>query len=430
MNKINIGLIGYGIVGSGVIKLLSARKSYIKNKFNTEFVLRTLCDRSIHKKNTRGLSKTRLTKNIHDILDDPKIDIVIELIGGMHPAKEITLKALKNGKHVVTANKELIANCGKELFQLAKKNRCHLYFESSVGAGIPIIKNITEGVVGNKFNSIYGIINGTCNYILSEMTQNNCSFTQALKDAQEKGFAESNPTLDINGMDSAHKLAILIYLAFGKSIRVKDIYREGITHISHDDIEYATSLGLTIKLLAIAKKENKKIEARVHPTLISKDHPLASVNSIYNAVYMNTDPLGSTLLSGEGAGQMAAASGVVSDLINFASRGHSSALPSNLHGEASGLTIQKIDQIKTKFYIRFMVRDKPGVLSVITGILGKHNIGINSVTQNAHNPASTVPVIMLTDYTSEKALRLALNKIQKLPLIKSKPVAIRMEKLW
>ena len=430
MNKINIGLIGYGTVGSGVIKLLSARKSYIKNKFNTEFVLRTLCDRSIHKKNTRGLSKTRLTKNIHDILDDPKIDIVIELIGGMHPAKEITLKALKNGKHVVTANKELIANCGKELFQLAKKNRCHLYFESSVGAGIPIIKNITEGVVGNKFNSIYGIINGTCNYILSEMTQNNCSFTQALKDAQEKGFAESNPTLDINGMDSAHKLAILIYLAFGKSIRVKDIYREGITHISHVDIEYATSLGLTIKLLAIAKKENKKIEARVHPALISKDHPLASVNSIYNAVYMNTDPLGSTLLSGEGAGQMTAASGVVSDLINFASRGHSSALPSNLHGEASGLTIQKIDQIKTKFYIRFMVRDKPGVLSVITGILGKHNIGINSVTQNAHNPTSTVPVIMLTDYTSEKALRLALNKIQKLPLIKSKPVAIRMEKLW
>lgn len=430
MKRINIGLIGYGTVGCGVIKLLRARRSHIKNKFKTEFVLRTLCDRSIHKKNTRGLSKTRLTKKIQDVLDDPKIDIVVELIGGMHPAREIALKALESGKHVVTANKELIANCGRELFQSAKKNHCHLYFESSVGAGIPIIKNITEGVVGNKFNSIYGIINGTCNFILSEMTQNNYSFTQALKEAQEKGFAESNPTLDINGMDSAHKLAILIYLAFGKYISVKDIYREGITHISRDDIEYATSLGLTIKLLAIAKKEGKKIEARVHPTLISGDHPLASTNGIYNAVYMNTDPLGSTLLSGEGAGQMAAASGVVSDLINFASRGAHSALPSNLHSEASGLTIRKIDQIKTKFYIRFMVRDKPGVLSVITGILGKHNIGINSVTQSAHNPTSTVPVIMLTDYTSEKALRLALNKIQKLPLIKSKPVAIRMEKLW
>jgi len=430
MNKINIGLIGYGTVGSGVVKLLNKRKSYIKSKFNAEFLIRTLCDRSIHKKNTRGLGKTRLTNKIRDVLNDPKIEIVVELIGGMHPAKEIAIKALKKGKHVVTANKELIAHCGKELFQLAKKNRCHLYFESSVGAGIPIIKNITEGVAGNKFNSIYGIINGTCNFILSEMTQSNYSFAQALKEAQEKGFAESNPTLDINGMDSAHKLAILIFLAFGKHINVKDIYREGITHISHDDIEYATSLGLTIKLLAIAKKEDERIEARVHPTLISIDHPLASINSIHNAVYMNTDPLGSTLLSGEGAGQMAAASGVVSDLINFVSRGHSLTLPSNLNSVASGLKIRKIDQIKTKFYIRFMVKDKPGVLSAITGVLGKHNISINSVTQNAHNPMSAVPVIMLTDYTSEKALRLALNKIQKHPLVKSKPVAIRMEKLW
>jgi homoserine dehydrogenase len=430
MNKINIGLIGYGTVGSGVVKLLRARKSYIKNKFNTEFVIRTLCDRSIHKKKTRGLGKARLTKNIQDVLGDPKIDIVVELIGGMHPAKEIALKSMKNGKHVVTANKELIANCGKELFQLAKKNHCHLYFESSVGAGIPIIKSITEGIVGNKFKNIYGIINGTCNFILSEMTQNHYSFAQALAEAQEKGFAESNPALDINGMDSAHKLAILIYLAFGKSVNVKEIYREGITHISHDDIEYATSLGLTIKLLAIAKKEDNRIEARVHPTLISKDHPLASINSIYNAIYMKTDPLGSTLLSGEGAGQMAAASGVVSDLINFATRGHSSALPSNLHSEAPGLKIQKIDQIKTKFYIRFMVIDKPGILSAITGVLGKHNISINSVTQNAHNPSLTVPVIMLTDYTSGKMLRLALNKIQKLPLVRGKPVAIRMEKLW
>lgn len=430
MNKINIGLIGYGTVGSGVVKLLGQRKSYIKNKFNTEFIIQTICDRSIHKKNTRGLGRTRLTKNIDDVLNDPTIDIVVELIGGTHPAKEIAVKAMQNGKHVVTANKELIANDGKELFQLAQKQNCHLYFESSVGAGIPIIKSITEGMAGNKFKSIYGIINGTCNFILSEMTQKKCSFAQALADAQKKGFAESNPTLDINGMDSAHKLAILVYLAFGKFIPVKDIYREGITHISHDDIEYATSLNLTIKLLAIAKREDKNLEVRVHPTLISKDHPLALINSIYNAVYMNTDPLGGLLLSGEGAGQMAAASGVVSDLINFAARGHHTPLPCNLYTEAPGLKSSKIDQIKTKFYLRFMVTDKPGVLSVITGILGQHNIGINSVTQRAHNPTATVPVIMLTEYTSEKMLRLALEKIQKLPVVKSKPVAIRMEKLW
>ena len=430
MNKINIGLIGYGTVGSGVVKLLKTRRSYIKNKFNTEFVVRKVCDRTFTQKSLHGLSKNRTTKHIGDILNDPDINVVVELIGGMHPAKEIVSKAHQSGKHVITANKELIANCGKELFQLAKKKNCQLYFESSVGAGIPIIKTITEGVAGNKFDSIYGIINGTCNFILSEMTQNYCTFAQALKDAQEKGFAESNPTLDINGMDSAHKLAILIYLGFGKSISVKDIYREGITHISHDDIEYATSLGLKIKLLAIAKKEGKKIEARVHPTLISEDHPLASINSIYNAVYINAEPLGSVLLSGEGAGQMAAASGVVSDLINFTSEGSHCVLPSNLYKEAAGFTIRKIDQIKTKFYIRFMVTDKPGVLSRITGVLGKHNIGINSVTQKAHNPTSTVPVIMLTDYTTEKVLRLALNKIHKLPSVKAKPVAIRMEKLW
>ena len=430
MNKINIGLIGYGTVGSGVVKLLANRKSYIRNKFNTEFVLKTLCDRSIQAKNPQGLIGTHLTAKYQEVIDDPDINVVVELIGGMHPSKEIILTALAKGKHVVTANKELIASDGRELFRLAKEKTRHLYFESSVGAGIPIIKCITEGIVGNKFKSFCGIINGTCNFILSEMTQNKCSFSQALEEAQKRGFAESNPALDINGMDSVHKLAILIYLTFGKFIDIKDIYREGISHISHDDIEHATSLNLTIKLLAIAKKENKRIEARVHPTLIAKDHPLASINSIYNAVYLNTDPLGSLLISGEGAGQMAAASGVVSDLINFASSGPGTTLACNLFSEATGLEIQPIDQVNTKFYIRFMVTDKPGVLSVITGILGKNNIGINSVTQKAHNKTATVPVVMLTDYTSEQMLRLALDEIQQLPVVKSKPVAIRMEKLW
>lgn len=430
MNKINLGLIGYGVVGSGLVKLLAKRKSYIKNKFNAEFVLKTLCDRSIESKNPQGLIGTALTTKYQDILDDPQIHIVIELIGGMNPAREIVRGALSKGKHVVTANKELIANNGIELFQLAKEKKCRLYYESSVGAGVPVIKTITEGLAGNKFGSIYGIINGTCNFILSEMTQNNVSFNQALDEAQKRGFAESDPSLDVNGMDSVHKLAILTYLAFGKAIAVKDIYREGITHISHDDIEYATSLNLAIKLLAIAKKEEKKIEARVHPTLISKDHPLASINSIYNAVYIKADPLGNILLSGEGAGQMSAASGVVSDLINFVASGQDATLACNIYSEATGLELQPIDQVNTKFYLRFMVIDKPGVLSIITGILGKNNIGINSVTQRAHNKMAAVPVIMLTDYTSEQMLRLALDEINQLQVVKSKPVAIRMEKLW
>src|SRR3989338_8887029 len=430
MNKINLGLIGYGVVGSGLVKLLAKRKSYIKNKFNAEFVLKTLCDRSIEAKNPQGLLGTAWTTKYQDILDDPQIHIVIELIGGMNPAREIVRGALSKGKHVVTANKELIANNGIELFQLAKEKKCRLYYESSVGAGVPVIKTITEGLAGNKFSSIYGIINGTCNFILSEMTQNNVSFNQALEEAQKRGFAESDPSLDVNGIDSVHKLAILTYLAFGKAINVKDIYREGITHISHDDIEYATSLNLAIKLLAIAKKEEKKIEARVHPTLISKDHPLASINSIYNAVYIKADPLGNILLSGEGAGQMSAASGVVSDLINFVASGQDATLACNIYSEATGLELQPIDQVNTKFYLRFMVIDKPGVLSIITGILGKNNIGINSVTQRAHNRMAADTVIMLTDYTSGHMLRLALDEINQLQVVKSKPVAIRMEKLW
>ena len=429
MRKVNIGLIGYGVVGSGVVQLLRKREAFVQDKFNTEFIFKTICDRSIRRKDTRGLSKAYLTTDPRKILDDPSIEVVVELIGGLKPAKEIVMGALKRGKHVVTANKELIANYGRELFQLAREKKCYFYFESSVGAGIPIIKGITEGMAGNKFSILYGIINGTCNFILSEMTRSNLSFSKALEEAQKRGFAESNPALDISGMDSAHKLAILVYLAFGKFIKVEDIYTEGITQISQHDIEHAETLNLTIKLLAIAKKEEKKVDARVHPTLISKDHPLASINGIYNAIYLKARPLGNILFSGEGAGQMTAASGVVSDLINFASKGKGSTLLCNLFTEAPHTKIRKIDEIKTKFYIRFMATDKPGVLSKISGILGKHGISINSVTQKAHVRRSTVPVIMLTDYTTEKMLRISLDKIYQLPLVKSKPVAIRMENL-
>lgn len=431
MRKVNIGLIGYGVVGSGVIQLLKRRDEYIRDKFGVQFVVKTLCDRSVHKKDTRGLSKTKLTKNIDHVLNDPSIDIVVELIGGLNPAKQIVIGALRKGKHVVTANKSLIASCGRELFELAQRQNRSIYYESSVGAGIPVIKTVSEGVVGNKFKGVYGIINGTCNFILSQMTEQNWTFTKALEDAQKKGFAESNPTLDINGMDSAHKLAILVYLAFGKFIKLSDIYTEGISGISHDDIEHAESLNLSIKLLAIAKKTNNMIEARVHPTLISKKHPLASINHINNAIYLDTNPLGHILLSGEGAGQMTAASGVVSDLINFATRGENAVLSSNIFSEARNLRVHKIDNILTKFYIRFMAADKPGTLSHIAGILAKYGIGINSVTQKVHQRgAGAVPVIMLTDYAKQKNVEVALKKILNLSVVKSKPVAIRMEKLW
>ncbi len=431
MNRLNLGLIGYGNVGQGIVKFLRMRENFICNKFDTEFVLKTICDRSIHAKDTKGLNKTLLTTQIPKVLNDPQIDVVMELIGGLHPAREIILGALKAGKQVVTANKELLAQHGEELFREARRRNRGIYFESSVGAGVPIIKTITEGLAGNKFNALYGIINGTCNFILSEMTKNNWAFSQALQEAQKRGYAERNPSLDVNGIDSAHKLSILVFLAWGKSVRIKDIYVEGITHISHVDIEHAESLGLTIKLLAIAKRANDQIEVRVQPTLISKEHPLASVSGIFNAVLIDTDPLGDILLYGQGAGQMATASGVMSDLINLAARNKSSSAISvgNLFQDICHFRLRKIDQIKTKFYLRFMAIDKPGVLSKIAGILGRHGISIASVTQKMHKKSSAVPVVILTDYAQEKMLRLSLQQITKLSVVKSRPVAIRMEKL-
>ncbi|MFT5387731.1 MAG: homoserine dehydrogenase, partial [Candidatus Omnitrophota bacterium] len=371
---------------------------------------------------------TKLTKNIDDIINDDSIDVLIELIGGMNPSKQVVIRALSRGKDVITANKGLIASCGQELFALARKNNCFLYYESAVGAGIPIIKTISEGIAGNLYNGVYGIVNGTCNFILDEMASKNLTFADALKLAQDKGYAESDPTLDINGMDATYKLAILINLAFGKFIDVKDIYTEGIDHLSHDDIEAAESLNLSIKLLAIAKEVDGKVEARVHPTLIKKSHPLASINGVLNGVFLDTTPLGNILLSGEGAGQYAAASGVVSDLINLVSHDANKELYCNEDKETVR-EISKLDDVETKFYLRFQATDKAGVLSEITGLLGKANIGINSVTQKMHTKAKYVPVIMLTETTTERKLRGALDKIGKLKNIKVKPVAIRMERL-
>jgi len=431
MNKIKIGLIGCGNVGSGLVKFLNKNRRLLKEKYLAEFVIAAVCDLKAKNMDPKELGAARLTKDYRNVVSDPAIDVVIELIGGLHPAYEIIKGALKAGKHVVTANKWVISHYGRELFRTAHRVNRNIYFESSVMAGVPAIKTVTEGVSGNQFKGIHGIINGTCNYILSAMSKKKYTFGQALAEAQKCGFAEKNPTLDVNGSDSAHKLAILIFLAFGKFVDQKKIYTEGITHIAHSDIEYAESLNLTIKLLAIAKRTGDEIEARVHPTLISKDHPLASINGIYNAISLDTAPLGDVLLSGEGAGQMTAASGIISDLINLASRKGCPAESyiGNLHKEDRKLRTKKIDDISTRFYIRFMALDRPGVLSRIAGILGKHGISINSVHQKAHNQRSTVPVVMLTDYAREKRLRLALEKIQKLTIVKSKPVAIRMENL-
>ncbi len=429
--RINIGLIGFGTVGSGVVKILQERKFQLKDKVGAELVIKKICDKDIKTRRPVKVDRALFTTNYNEVLQDKEIDIVVELIGGIHPAKEIVLKALACGKHIVTANKALLAEEGQLIFKEAKKNKKSIYFEASVGAGIPLIKTIREGLVANRFMGLYGIINGTCNFVLSKMLQEDCSFKAALEEAKKRGFAERNPSLDIDGFDSAHKLAILTYLAFGRLVKPEDIFVEGISAISLSDVRYADKLGMSIKLLAIAKVANKELEVRVHPTLIPKSHLLSSVNGIFNAIYLNTDFAGDILLYGEGAGQMSAASAVVSDLVSVAEKIISQAAPQNeiLPRKPLIRKLKKIDQIETRFYIRFMAIDKPGVLSKISGILGKFGISISSVTQQEKRRSSAVPVVMLTHDAKEKNMCLALEQIYKLAVIRERPVAIRMEKI-
>ena len=394
-------------------------------------VAMTVCDLKIDTKFLKSVGGVSATKDFNVLINDPEINVVVELIGGHHPALEIIKGALENGKHVVTANKAVISSFGQELFRLAHARGRSIYFETAVLAGVPVIKALTEGMAGNQYNSLYGIVNGTCNYILSEMESAGISFDQAVKLAQEKGYAEADPSLDINGKDSAHKLAVLVMLAMGKFVKVTDIHTEGITHVAPEDLNYAREMGLTIKLLAIAKKKEDGIEARVHPTLISRKHSLASVNGVNNAVLLEADPLGDVLLVGQGAGQMAAASGVFSDLINLGI--HNAATDRTWIGddprETTTLKLLSMDKVQTEFYIRLMVIDRPGVLSKITGIFGQHGISIASLTQKTVSRGAAVPLVMLTHTALESDVRKALDKIGKLPDVKAKPVAIRMEPL-
>jgi len=431
MKKINLGLIGFGNVGSGVVKILRDRKSFLSEKIGLEIDIKRICDKDITSKRNITVDKALLTKNAAEIINDPQIDIVVELMGGINPAKDYISEALKKGKNVVTANKALLARDGQELFALASDKGKNIYFEASVGAGIPIIKALREGLVANKFNSIFGILNGTSNFILSKMSDDNCSFEDALNEAKKKGFAEKDPTLDIEGIDSAHKLVLLTYLAFGRLVSLNDVFIEGISRISLADINYASELGLEIKLLAIAKKEADDLEVRVHPTLIPKSHLLSSVGGVFNAIYVSSDLAGDLLFYGPGAGQMSAASAVVADLVDLTQDIKAGLFrPTlNIAVDKSIKKLRKIDDFESRYYIRFTALDEPGVLAKISGILAKFGISIASVTQKERRKAHIVPIVMVVHDAGEKDLRTALSMIDRLNFIKEKSVAIRIEEV-
>jgi len=426
---INVGIVGFGTVGTGTASILIQNRELMKDRTGIDINLKRIAD--IDTKRDRGikLSKGVLTNNADGLISDPDIQIVVELIGGTTIAKDMVLKAIRNGKHVVTANKALLATHGKEIFRAAGKAGVRVGFEASVAGGIPIIKIISEGLVANRIKSIYGIINGTTNYILSKMSDENAEFADVLKEAQELGYAEADPTFDIEGIDSAHKLAILASLAYGTQFSVKDVYTEGITSISAMDIEFARELGYKLKLLAITKETDGRIELRVHPTMVPEDILISKVDGVFNAVYVEGDAVGSTLYYGRGAGDMPTGSAVVSDIVDISraivdkTAGRNPFSP----GPGNGKNLLKMEDVRSMYFFRFSALDKPGVLSRISGILGKYNISIASVIQKDRREGKAVPLVVLTHRAREKDVTSALKEINRLPVVAGKTVLIRVE---
>lgn len=426
MKKLNVGIIGLGTIGSGVVRVLKEKRHLIAERSGVDLSVVLACDVRRALAHKLGLCASQFTTNLQDVIKNDKIDVIVELIGGHHPAKEVIIQALKNGKHVVTANKALLATDIDELLSVARKNAKQLKFEASVCGGIPIIKALREALVANRVDSFYGIINGTSNYLLTKMREESMSFSEALALAKKKGYAERNPRFDVEGIDATHKLVILCYLAFAKLIPLEKVFREGISDISDLDIKYAEEMGLVIKPLAIAKKVGDTVEARVHPTLLPKNHMLAAVNGVFNAVLCQGDMVGHMLFYGRGAGTFPTASAVVSDLVDLGKEGA---------GELSGVSLAKprvkrvrrVADIVSRYYLRFTALDKPAVLARIAGVLGRHHIGIAQVSQKEYRRTKFVPVVMITDRSRERDLREALSDIDKLAIVKAKTVKIRME---
>lgn len=431
MRKVGLGLIGLGTVGTGVVKIIR-NGSNLSKLVGADLEFAGFCDKFIKSKPEIGLTSGRISDDYKTLLRNDQIDIIVELIGGYEPARTIILEALKAGKHVVTANKAVLAKYWDEIMITAEKHECLIYFEASVGGGIPVIQGLNEGLIANRIKKIDGILNGTTNFILTRMSENGLSFDQALKQAQKSGFAEADPTFDIQGIDSAHKLAILASIAFGSWVKISDIYCEGIADLDLFDVELAAKeFKYGLKLLGIARERNGRIEARVHPTFLPLSNPFTTVKDEYNAISIVGDAVADVMFYGKGAGQMPAASAVASDVIYLArqvAQGTAGKLPYVIIDPDRKIKICSRDEIESKYYLRFSTTDKPGVLSKISGILGQHGVSIASVYQPETVDAKRGVSILLTTHTAiEGKVQKAVKQINQLPFVKSKTVLIRIE---
>lgn len=431
MKDINVGLIGFGTVGTGVVRLLSENSGLIADKLGARLVLKKIVDLDTVTDRGVVLAPGVLTNNINEILDDPEISIVIELIGGYEPARTFVLRAIAAGKHLVTANKALLALHGDEIYAKAAEAGVEVLYEAAVGGGIPVLSAIKGNMAANRFNTILGILNGTCNYILTKMTRDGSDFREVLGMAQELGYAEADPTFDIEGIDTAHKLALLLSLCFGTRVNFSDIYTEGITSISAIDVNFARQFGYKIKLLAIGKRDGERLEARVHPTMIPLHYPMADVDGVFNAIRLTGDFVGPVMLYGRGAGMEPTASAVVGDLMDIsrnilAGIGQRVSARGFRDDKVANLPIKPIGEIISRYYLRFSALDQPGVLAAIAGSLGNNGISIESMIQTGRS-GDSVPIVIITHEAAERDVLAALAEIDGLEMIREKSCFIRIE---
>ncbi len=441
MRQVNLGMIGGGTVGGGVHEAIRRNGALMASRLGVSLTIRRIAVRDLKKARAVHLPADLLTTDWHSVVADPTVNLVVELMGGTTTARQAVLAALKLGKPVVTANKALLSAHGEELFEAAQQSGTNLYYEASVAGGIPIIKVLREGLIGNRITRLFGIVNGTCNYILTRMKDEGADFAVVLADAQRLGYAETPPDLDVDGHDAAHKTGILASLAHGFWVNPKQIYTEGIRSITRQDIEFAGKLGYTIRLLGCVKTANSEgkksatrnrqsaIQVSVYPALVPNSHVLANVNGVFNAVYVRGDVVGDTLYYGRGAGQDATASAVLSDLADAAldlKCGTKNRIPPFVPHERDGAVLP-MDDVVSRYYVRLTVEDRPGVFAKIAGILAKAKIGISSIIQPEGHDGETVPVILMIHDAPNAAMRKALAAVAKLPAVKSAPVMIRVE---
>jgi homoserine dehydrogenase len=424
MRAIPVGLLGLGNVGSGVVKLLADNAEAIRQRLGGASVeLRRIAVREADKPRLVDVDPRLLTTDVQALLDDPEIQIVVELIGGEDAARRYVLDAIARGKHVVTANKALLAVHGDELFAAAERRGVDLYYEASVGGGVPIIRALREGLASDRVDELIGIVNGTSNFLLTTMTDEARPFDEILREAQHKGYAEADPSLDVDGWDATHKLCVLVPLCFGTRIAVDQVLREGLRGIEPIDFKYAERFGYVIKPLVIAKDHGDSVEARVHPTLIPRRFMLATVNGVYNAVYVSSYALGHSMYYGRGAGMMPTAVAVVSDLLEVSRNllaSSAGGVPLRVrasNGAARQRRIRDPGELESRYYLRFGVLDKPGVLAQLAGMLGEHEISISEVVQEGHQQAQSVPVVVTTHRAREKNVQAALAIINRLPSV-------------